>query len=392
MGKSLLSRAASRCRFEAHWRCVEPVVVIESDDWGLQRAPCWDLVAQFGQPTDWALEQTESPADLEALWQVLGRYRDAFDRPACFTANFIVSNPDHTATTATGYAEYIESPIKRTGSTFAAYREGMALRSFHPQYHGLRHLDSQSLLRDLRSGPGGARHLFEKGCSAGLSLAKGNVWRYHSEYLDWSSGAAEEAYIAGVVGSGTSIFERTFGFRPQSTIAPHYVVSRPAFQAWAAAGVKYVQGCNYQIFHGWGGAKEIRSTYLGQPGPHGLLQLGRNVKLEPRPGRRETADRAIAEALQMFAARVPVVIDTHRINYTGRFREAGISGLHEVLEAVAPLNPRYLTTQELGEAIGNQGRYRDIFSGEARQLTPIESKFADVCRLITRSSQAPPTH
>lgn len=383
---SLLSRTTARCRFEAHWRCAEPVVVIESDDWGLQRTPCWDLVKQFGQPTDWALEQTESQQDMETLSKTLGRYRDASGRPACFTANFIVSNPDYMATIGTRYADYIECPIDGSPSMIGAYREAMSARCFYPQYHGLRHLDIQPLLRDLRSGFGGARVLFENGCAAGLSLVKGSGWRYHSEYLDWSSGFADQARIDAIVNTGTEIFERTFGFRTASTIAPHYVLSRPAFQAWAAAGIKYVQGSNYQIFHGRGGAKKIRSTYLGQPGPNDLTLLGRNVKLEPRAGRPEQPGGAIAEVRRLFAARVPVVIDTHRINYTGMFREAGILGLTGLLDAVTEAKPQFLTTQELGEAVSNGGCFRDAFSGGTRQLTPIDSKLADACRLAVRST------
>lgn len=378
----ITSRIAGRLLHEAQWRCTEPVVVFESDDWGLERKPCWDLVREAGEPTDWALESTETPEDLESLAGVLGRWRDAQGRPACFTGNFVMANPDYEAIREGGFEQYVERPLPDAASqpVRAAYADVIARQCMLPQYHGLRHHNSQSMLRDFRDS-GIGRKMFDAGCAAGLSFAKGHVWRYHSEYADWSDGGKANAdAIDALVAAGGSHFERMFGFRSKSTIPPHYVVSDAAFAAWQSHGMRYVQGANYQIRPGAGGEKVIAGKALGQSGPSGTVLMARNVKFEPRPGRKETAKRAVAQARQMFEARIPVVIDTHRINYTGAFRAAALEELAQLLGALEAYRPLYLSTPELGEAIENGGVFEDAFTKQRRQLTPSRSLLQPLAR------------
>jgi hypothetical protein len=381
---SLAKRIKRRLQYEAHWRCSDPVVVIESDDWGLERRPCFDLVRQVGEPTDWTHETTETAEDLENLVEVLGAHRDRFNRPACLTANFVMANPDYEATRKAAYERLFELPLTVTLSDAMkrAYQDAMKSQCLFPQYHGIRHYNGRALLRDIREN-GGARMLFDHGCATGISFTKGNVWRYHSEYADWSdNGSADARPLATMVQSGMSHFEQMFGFRSKSTIPPHYVVSEAAFRVWKTAGIRYVQGANYQIFAGKGGAKLIRSRYLGQRDPGGLLLMGRNVKFEPRPGRRETVERALGEARQMFAAQVPVIIDTHRINYTGRFRQQGLASLSDLLKGLRKFNPVFLTTAELAAAIEEGGSFRDSFRNAERSIAPLSSARQSIARKL----------
>ena len=235
----------------------------------------------------------------------------------------------------------------------------------------MRHHNAPALLRDIRENAE-ARALFDGRCATGMSFAKGHLWRYHSEYADWSDGgSADEARLTSIVRTGTEHFERMFGFQSSSTIPPHYVVSDAAFRVWKSMGIRYVQGSNYQIHAGVGGAKLIRSRYLGQRETSGMLLMGRNVKFEPRPGRKESVQKAVAQAGQMFAARIPVVVDTHRINYTGQFRAEGLAALRQLVMALDSYKPLYLTTAELAEAIDAGGPFRDSFTKSERALTPL---------------------
>ena len=171
---------------QTHWRCAEPVLVLESDDWGLERTPCAELLSRYGEATDWALESTESAEDLEELFAVLLKHRDQFGRPACMTANFVVSNPDYSAIERSGFSEYHNVPIDVScpPDVMAKYREGIEEKCFYPQYHGLRHFHPLALLRDLRSDFPGARELFYHGSATGLGMIRGMLWRYHSEYQE----------------------------------------------------------------------------------------------------------------------------------------------------------------------------------------------------------------
>src|SRR5262249_14006702 len=79
----------------SHVKFDEPILVFESDDWGMERKPAANVIQKFAaEPGEWADEQTESIGDLQCLYETLTKYHDAHGRPACFTANFIMANPD----------------------------------------------------------------------------------------------------------------------------------------------------------------------------------------------------------------------------------------------------------------------------------------------------------
>ena len=123
-----LKRMKSRLRHWATWRCAEPVVVFESDDWGMRRRACAKWIRPYGVPSEWADEESETPADLDHLYGVLSRHRDAGGRPACFTANFVVANPDFDAIRRDRFERYHDFPIGDDERLRAKWQEGMGQR------------------------------------------------------------------------------------------------------------------------------------------------------------------------------------------------------------------------------------------------------------------------
>jgi hypothetical protein len=93
-------------------------------------------------------------------------------------------------------------------------------------------------------------------------------------------------------------------------------------------------------------------------------------------------ERALGEARQMFAAKIPVVIDTHRINYTGRFRQQGLASLAELLKGLRKFNPVFLTTAELAAAIEDGGSFRDSFQNAERSIAPLPSARQSIARKL----------
>ncbi len=345
--------------------------MIESDDWGLERKPCHELLAGAGEISDWAFEATESCEDLDRLFRVLTAYRDPNGRPACMTANFVVSNPDYDAIESSGFREYHHVPLDVTcpRERKAKYLAGLAQAAFLPQYHGLRHLHPAPLMADLATGAPGARELFRFGVAAGLATVKGQHWRYHSEYQNCSASQIDSPdTIQSNLDAGLAAFERFFGFRSQSTIPPHYLFPDPLPSALQRAGIAYLQGANYQLRYA-NGRQTVRSRPLGSR-CGSLVLLTRNAKLEPRPGRPEGAERALEAAHFLFDSHVPVILDTHRINYTGQFRDHALQALDSFLSGIAPRNPIFLSSPELGAAIRDGGRYVDLHDRSVKQLTP----------------------
>ncbi len=170
-------RLLQRLYWEGTWRCSEAVVVLESDDWGLERCPT---------PSEWADEAIETAVDLERMYRLLERHSDRSGRPACMTANFVVGQPDVTAIQAARFARYVDK-ISGDETLQAKWREGVRRRVIHPQYHGRAHFRPEPWLADLQADVRGARALLEGGHLGGLSLLRRDGWRYHTEYVDWRS-------------------------------------------------------------------------------------------------------------------------------------------------------------------------------------------------------------
>jgi hypothetical protein len=372
----MMSRIDRRLRRLAHWRCAEPVLVLESDDWGLERRASSERLKAFGKPGPRVDEKTETAEDLQRLFDVLDRRRDVTGRPAVFSANFIVANPDHDAIARGRYEAYHEILISTREDLRPAWREGVARGVFFAELHGRCHFSIEAWMADLRSDVPGARVLSSEHWHGGLSLLEGQAQRYHTEYISWRTGVEpdERALIAELKDS-LDILEGLFGRRPTSTIAPHYVFSSRTEKAWRDADLRFVQGGNSQYLRGANaGYGDLSVSHaLGERSPNGLLYLYRSIRFEPRPERpHQGIATALAGIRSCFDQGVPAVVDTHRINFTGRYRDGGLHELGELLDAVSPLRPLFLTTGELGEAIEHGGRYRDIVTGEQRTLTPLD--------------------
>ena len=360
----------------AHWRCAEPVLLLESDDWGLERRASSERLSALGEPGERADEETETADDLRSLFDVLNKHRDPTGRPAALTANFIVANPDHEAIARDRYDAYHETTIDTRDDLRAPYREGLERRVFTAELHGRRHFSVDEWMADLRRDVPGARRLSREGHHGGLSLLKDQTRRYHTEYVNWRTGIEPAGpALAGQLKESLDVLERLFGRRPSSTIAPHYVFSLRIARAWREAGLRFIQGSNFHVLRGDGreyGGLWI-SHAMGEKGPEGLRYLRRSVRFEPRP---ERTHQGVATALprirRCFEQGIPAVVDTHRMNYTGRYRRGGLEALDELLGLLRPLGPRFLTTAELGEAIERGGSYRDAFTGSEQSLTPID--------------------
>ena len=381
-GIPLRRRALRRLYHWSQWRCLEPVVVFESDDWGLARQPCSEFLRTYGEPSGWAEEQLETPEDLAGLYEVLENHRDTGGRPACFTPNFIVGNPDFEAISRDRFTHYYDIPIGQDERLKKKWLEGMERKVFYPQYHGRTHFWPEAWLRDLRDSVPGAREMFNERYHGGIALLKKHGWRYHAEYTDWKTGEQRgDDELRDWLKVGTDYFQQLFGFFPRSTIASHFVLTPEIARAWHAIGGQFFQGAGYRIVRLSDGRMHVVTHALGERSPEGLLLTRRTAKFEPRF---EKSSYDVAGALRevelCFRSNIPVIIDTHRINYTGRWRQDSLRSLDSFLCGLQKYKPRFLTSVELGEAIDQNGHYRDVWTGEARSLTSLETPWRKMLR------------
>ena len=373
-------------RYLSHVRFAEPILVFESDDWGMERKPAANLIQKFAEPGEWADEQTESIEDLQSLFETLTKYRDANGRPACFTANFIMANPDFDRIEKDTFQHYYDVTLDTSlsGAMHKQYLSGIHQKCFSPQYHGRKHFWAETWLKDLRENVRGSRELFDERCHGGLSLLKGEGWRYHSEYVDWRSGnMPEEEKIYDSLKEDLDIFEKLFGYRSLSVIPPHYIFTPEVEKVWRKLGIRYIQGAGYRLIRKTNGSKQTKSHYLGEISPQDLVYSIRTVKFDPRPSRPEHHWQSALEQIETsFGRGVPAVVDTHRINYTGKFREEGIRQLDALLQACQKYKPLFLNSVELGDAVSKNGQYMDVFDHRVHSLRIVQNFLQPVTRKI----------
>ncbi len=385
--RRLLKRIQGTTRYLSHIKFTEPILVFESDDWGMERKSSAKLIQKFGQPGEWAEEQTESVEDLQKLYETLERHRDTRRRPACFTANFIMANPDFDRIERDAFLHYHDVPldVSLSESIRQQYKAGIDRKCFSPQYHGRRHFWAETWLKDLRENVPGSRELFTERCHGGLSLLKGEGWRYHSEYVDWGSGAieAEETILHSMKGD-FDVFEKLFSYKPLSAIPPHYIFTSEVEKAWKRLGIRYVQGAGYRLVREKNGSTRTRSHYLGEVSPENLIYSIRTVKFDPRPSRPAHQWQAAFRQIEScFKHGLPAIVDTHRMNYTGIYRDEGLHQLDALLQACRVYQPLFLNSVELGDAISRNGEYIDVFDQKVYVLHPAENILQPVTRRLS---------
>ena len=125
----------------------------------------------------------------------------------------------------------------------------MANNFMKPQFHAREHLNVQLWLRALRESWEGARTSFEE-----------NVFcNYFNDSLDKRSRFLETynivenneyGFILKSLVDGLRLFEKTFGFKSKSMIAPNYIWDEKIEEKAFKNGVKYLQGSSIRRNNG----------------------------------------------------------------------------------------------------------------------------------------------
>ena len=368
-GMSIKSRIKSRLRLLTALKCKQPIVIFQSDDWGMVRSPVnKDFIADYGEPKIWAYDQLESVEELELLYQVLCKHKDANGYHPLIEANFIVSNPDFIATKEVDYQSIILKPITQYPDLIKKWKEGVTKRIFIPQYHGRLHFNYERMLGMIQNDTA-SKDIFDLQFHGGVNNYKHGGWALHSEYQKWEDGS-EMPYMQLLewLNIGISDFQSAFGYLPKSTIAPQYVFTPTTAKAFVEMGFKVVQGTNMQMYKK-NNKKISRNVPTGSTFYKGLVALSRNVKFEPSRGNIDWKYKAaIQKCKKLINNNIPIIIDSHRINYVGKFAEEGMEELDSLLGALTNMGCIFLSSEEFGEAIMNDGVYREFGTQKKQKI------------------------
>ena len=294
-------------------------VVIESDDWGLDYRP-----PRFVLPSP-QLDQ-DHVTGIDRLIKVLDRHHDSVGRKPIVSAFIVVHQADSAAIANDPEFNYHSQPIDRTmPKTVSALKRAANAGLFSLVYHGRDHRDAGLWAKKIRLAVEAAR-------SKETPFDPQVVTTFHprddsrgqdqciAEYFDSRDGYLQplgQRIIDEKVRTGLAEFERIFGRRPLSTVAPRYLWDAQAEAAWHKHGLRYIHGVNKQ----GGTFRNTTAVWTRRFGcrlSHGLVGIPRTNAVEASP---EGEPPAISEIVRLadraVATGQPIVLTTHNCNYIG---------------------------------------------------------------------------
>lgn len=312
------------------WRTKRHIVVIESDDWGSIRMPSrevYERLLKEGYRVDKnAYERNDSLAredDLNALFEVLSKYKDRNGNHPVITANCAVANPGFERIKADDFRNYYFEPFTATlqryqgcEKSFELWKQGLDEGLFKPQFHAREHLNVARWMHDLQNDLNDARHVFDYGIM-GLFPKEGNNKNVYQVALDDSKYKLQP--ISEIISEGLGMFETIFGYKSQSFIAPCYTWNPVLEETLHEKGVLGLQGMVYQTNPG---NRHIRH-WMGDKNSFGQVYTIRNCSFEPSQSKNR--DKVISDCLYRikcaFRWSKPAVMSAHRINFIGAINE-----------------------------------------------------------------------
>ena len=256
---------------------------------------------------------------------VIDAHRDASGRPATFTFNTVMGNPDFEAIERDDFECFHHQHLFESYRHYHGqdleddWRNAIDSRLIHPQFHAREHLNSPLWMADLKAGHQETRRAFREGFY-GLKTRTGSPRQQNYLAAHWPDTPEHLKSIEQILDDGLHQFEKTFGFPSATFIGCNYVWPDELEEHLARWGVKLLQTQRGQIQPDphQGGNIRIRRHYTGQKNRYGQHYGVRNVLFEPYLDKStDWARRALAEISQSFRLSRPAVVSSHRINYVG---------------------------------------------------------------------------
>ena len=311
---------------------VPKIVVIESDDWGSLRMPSREVFDSLKKQgfnfSDQPYERVDSIAtedDLTALFQVLSKYSDQQGNHPVFTALSVSANPAFETIKESGFEEYHYESLEDTLTRYSKntnlksiWEEGIHHKVFSPQFHGREHLNVPRWMRDLKNEDNDNRLVFDYGIpgfferkAPQLGNPYARAFRFYNQ--------DDLKFIVESVKEGLGLFEKLWGYKSLSMMAPAYTWNDDVEYAANDCGVKFIQTAFYQN-KTVGDGNEIVHHYFGQKNKIGQRYLLRNCTFEPTQNNYSSSivDSCMKEISIAFMHHKPATISSHRLNYIGR--------------------------------------------------------------------------
>lgn len=358
------------------WCTNRKIVVIESDDWGsvyMSTPEAFRVLRSKGIPlTSHYLnnDTLESNEDMEMLFDVLRRNKDATGRNVVMTGVNVVANPDFEKIKANGFTKYEYELFPETAKRFSGsdriyefWKQGIQERLLVPVFHGREHLNVQRWMRLLQQGNETLRLAFEHEVPY---VDKGlNGKRLPDLRAAFDIDSVEDLpYLKEVITTGMNEFEKLFGFRSTFFIPTNGPFNNSLEELTAQLGIKYIGTGKVQMEPLGENRYKKHFRYLGKKNRHNQRYLTRNCFFEPGSyesvNNKDWVNECLHEIEIAFRCHKPAVISSHRVNYTGTLhpenRENSLKKLDRLLSMIIKKWPdvEFMTSMELGALISNE--------------------------------------
>lgn len=347
------------------------IIVFESDDWGSIRMTNKEvynklkkIIPGLENLSYQKFDTLASKEDLEILFTTLQQYLDFKGNHPIITANTIVANPDFVKIQKYNFSTYYYEPFNETllryygNEVFEQWQEGIKKGVFYPQFHGREHLNVKRWMHALQHDIGHTRLAFENGMfdlSEGLTIGENSFM----DALDIES-HSDIVNLNVILKDGLDLYERIFGFRSKTFIAPCYIWPSDIEATLADSGIVSLQGSWYQKqpLQGKPGKYKNIFHYTGEKSKQGIYYTVRNAAFEPADNPHfDWIGDVLERAAIAFKMGKPLIISTHRVNFIGALvpsnRDNNIALLKNLIEKLLYKYPdlEFLNSAQLADLL-----------------------------------------
>ena len=350
------------------------IVVIESDDWGsIYMSTKEDYNKLIARGFDFSKNHylnydcLESNDDMEMLYEVLSKHKDATGRHPVMTGVNVVANPDFEKIKANGFSRYEYELFTETCKKYNGrdrvcdlWEEGIKKRLFVPAFHGREHLNVQRWMKLLQNNDKTIKTVFEYGIpyvSTGLNGEKIPDLRAAFDI----DNRQDLKYLKEVIIKGLYEFDGLYGFRTGYFVPPNGPFNHSLETVLNDEDIKYIGTGKINKEPLGKGRYKRHFRYLGKKNAFWQLYLTRNCFFEPSSWEhskdKDWVNDCLKEIEIAFKWKKPATISTHRVNYTGSIqpenRANGLKKLDALLSQIIRNWPdvEFMTSEELGDFI-----------------------------------------
>lgn len=354
------------------WRTNRKIIVIESDDWGSVRTHnkvAYEKMIEEGLELDRSnftkFDALESNRDVENLFEVIAKHKDASGRHPVFTPMCVVANPHFKKIEASNFSEYYFESFLETCKKYPVHdnvgelwQTGIKERLFVPQLHGREHLNVSKWMRALQAGNEGLRISFAHQ-SFGVSWFKGHRLPGYLAAFDPETPEDILAYER-IIRDAGRIFYEICGYQPKHFIASNSPEPQSLEKTLKEIGIEYLTRYKIQRYPLGNDNYTQQFNWLGKRNKLGQIYLTRNAGFEPSDNLyKDWVNDCLSEIKNAFFWKKPAIISSHRVNYIGfidsKNADRGLKLLDLLLSSIMKNWPEaeFLTSEELGDLIAS---------------------------------------